>query len=148
MRPNNLETLLARTERVTESGCWLWTGPLDRAGYGTVWFRGKATKSHRAVYICTTGTDPVGLDLDHVCRVRCCVNPFHLDPVTHAENMRRSPLIRAWNEKRKAAPLCSRGHVRADVGQAKASRWCKECAREAVRRYRGKRVAMRIQEAI
>lgn len=73
------------------SGCFIWTGSVSKEGYG----RMKATGSkqsklaHRAAYEYFVGPIPENMELDHKCRVRCCVNPDHLEPVLHAENMRR-----------------------------------------------------------
>jgi hypothetical protein len=71
-----------------ESGCWLWTGCVDRIGYGTVWWNG-TQRAHRAVYLLSGRTIPEGTELDHLCNRRHCVNPDHLEPVTHSENVRR-----------------------------------------------------------
>jgi hypothetical protein len=66
----------------------MWEGSTNGAGYGTVWFRGRTTSAHRAVYIEHVGE--IGdLELDHLCGVRGCVNPDHMEPVTHLENRRR-----------------------------------------------------------
>ena len=72
------------------SGCWLWTGPLTDKGYGSLPFRQKTLSAHKFSYELYVGRVPDGLELDHKCRNPCCVNPQHLEPVTHAENMRRS----------------------------------------------------------
>lgn len=79
--------------RICETtGCWLWIGGTNSTGYGC--FRiGRSKKSaHVVSYEHFVGPKPEGLELDHLCRVRNCVNPEHLEPVTHAENIRRSPL--------------------------------------------------------
>jgi hypothetical protein len=85
--------------------CWLWTGSLDRKGYGT-WTRANKLKvrAHRFAYQLVVGTIPDGLDLDHLCRVRNCVNPAHLEPVTRKENLRRG--ISGNGSK----THCKRGH--------------------------------------
>lgn len=70
------------------SGCWLWTGARRKNGYGA--FRmGRSVDAHVASYKIFRGDPPKGLDLDHTCRNPSCVNPAHLKPVTHAENMAR-----------------------------------------------------------
>lgn len=81
-----------RAQRITAlinktDGCWLWTGYLCPQGYG----RYGGVQAHRIVYEMETGeTLPAGEPLDHLCRVRNCVNPAHLELVTIAENNRRS----------------------------------------------------------
>lgn len=69
--------------------CWMWRGAVGKSGYGNVG-RNKITYlAHRLGYEFTYGPTPSGLDLDHLCRVKLCVNPVHLEPVTFLENMRR-----------------------------------------------------------
>lgn len=73
--------------RVDENGCWLFQGHVNRAtGYGTV----SNKYAHRYFYEAHVGPIPHGLVIDHLCRVRSCVNPAHLEPVTQAENVRRA----------------------------------------------------------
>lgn len=69
--------------------CWLWTGSLQSRGYGCVGFGGKRYLAHRLAYEWLVGPIPDGLTIDHLCRVKACVNPAHLEPVTGAENTRR-----------------------------------------------------------
>ena len=73
-----------------ENGCWLWTGGIQPKGYGTFRFRGKHYLAHRAAYEMFVGPIPDGLEIDHTCCVRHCVNPDHLEPVTPSENVLRS----------------------------------------------------------
>ena len=90
------QMILSRVDQSAgPGGCWLWTGCTNRGGYGLTKFRGRTTGAHRAVYRLLVGPIPEGLDLDHLCSVRLCVNPAHLEPVTHAENVRRAMKRRA-----------------------------------------------------
>ena len=80
--------------------CWLWMGAKETRGYG--YFRPHSHdpfKAHRIAYETLVQPVPEGLELDHLCRVRSCVNPAHLEVVTHAENVRRANRIR-WDAYR------------------------------------------------
>lgn len=79
--------------RLVETGCWIWLGELNRNGYGRVCVKGKRPVAHRHVYETLVGPIPEGLLLDHLCRVRCCVNPSHLEPVTPKENTLRGDAV-------------------------------------------------------
>lgn len=89
-------TLPARfTDKYTvdANGCHIWAAARIHTGYGRFWADGRMVQAHRYAYENVVGPIPDGLGLDHLCRVRACVNPFHLEPVTQAENLRRSPLV-------------------------------------------------------
>lgn len=91
---------------VDPSGCWLWTASVDLHGYGRINAHGRTRVAHRTLYEELRGPVPEGLTLDHLCRVRRCVNPDHLEPVTHAENVRRGEA--GAHNKRKTH--CKHGH--------------------------------------
>lgn len=78
----------------TLSGCWLWQGPKVK-GYGVMRRNGRSYVTHRWVYEQFIADIPDGLELDHLCRQRDCINPWHLDPVTSSVNTQR-----AWDAKR------------------------------------------------
>lgn len=78
---------------VTPSGCWEWQGELNRNGYGRVWIGGKRHMTHRAVWELLRGQIEAGLVLDHLCKVRNCCNPDHLEPVTVKENTHRGDAV-------------------------------------------------------
>lgn len=69
--------------------CWVWTGRQNRNGYGRLHYQGDEKMAHRVAYEVFTGPIPEGMLLDHRCRTRCCVNPAHLEPVTHSVNTLR-----------------------------------------------------------
>ncbi len=82
----SLPQCIAEKIQPSSSGCWLWVGPLGARGYGALKFRGRKG-AHRIVWALLKGPIPDGLQLDHLCRVRRCVNPEHLRAVTCAENL-------------------------------------------------------------
>jgi hypothetical protein len=77
-----------RVNRKTE--CWEWDDAISVKGYGRCIIERRSAQAHRVVYEMMRGPVPDGLELDHLCCVRHCVNPDHLEPVTHAENLRRA----------------------------------------------------------
>ena len=81
-------------EKVDATGvCWEWTASRNqRWSYGQFRLNERTCRAHRVAYELLVGPIPEGLDLDHLCRNRACVNPDRLEPVTRAENLRRSPI--------------------------------------------------------
>ena len=75
--------------KVDRNGCWIWQKRIDCGGYGQQWNGAKLVLAHRFYYEKFKGKIPNGLVLDHLCRVRACVNPEHLEIVTIRENCRR-----------------------------------------------------------
>ena len=121
--------------------CWVWIAPIHRSGYAYIQSadgRRANLRAHRVSYEMANGPIPTGLDIDHLCRVRHCVNPAHLEPVTHRENQRRSPLIRdaLWHGAR---THCVNGHLYDEENTAYTNgyRRCRACSRESNRRQHG-----------
>lgn len=116
--------------RKTET-CWLWEASTDASGYGQ--FRvlprpAGPTKAHRFAYEQIVGPIPDGLELDHLCRVRNCVNPDHLEPVPGAVNTLRGYGAPAKNARK---THCIRGHELPDEPNVKGVwRRCNACRRE------------------
>jgi len=105
------------------TGCWEWTGSRDSIGYGHVSIAKKMRKAHRVSYFLAHGDLPAGLTVDHLCRNLICVNPDHLEMVTHAENMRRGISFSAKNHKK---THCPRGHAY-DGKNSRGARICLAC---------------------
>lgn len=119
--------------RVDDAGCWRWVAAHDEFGYARFGWLGHNRHAHRVCYERLVGPVPPGLELDHLCRVRDCVNPSHMEAVTHHVNMVRSlaPTIVTMH-----AGVCLRGHAYVPGAP------CRECARlneAAFRRRRGVR---------
>lgn len=74
--------------------CWVWRRSTNNTGYGSASVNGRSVMAHRHYYITRVGEIGPGLELDHLCRVRSCVNPDHMEPVTHAENVRRGSRVK------------------------------------------------------
>jgi hypothetical protein len=104
--------LLSRIEQITESGCWVWMGALTLNGYGLIGTgngptRNHLGRAHRIAYELYRGPIPEGMQLDHLCRVRCCANPWHCEIVDGKTNVLRGVGPTAMNAKK---THCKNGH--------------------------------------
>ena len=92
-------------------GCWLWGGSYYPNGYGQAWSKplGRGIQAHRLVYEMLVGQIPDGLQIDHICRVRGCVNPAHLRVVTCEENIMATGST-CVARKNRAKVACPQGH--------------------------------------
>ncbi len=88
---DNKSRFLAKV-RVNDNGCWEWTANVNPNGYGMFWWNGRKDYAHQFAYETYVGPTKQGFDIDHKCRNRKCVNPKHLELVTHSENQRRGLL--------------------------------------------------------
>ncbi len=115
--------------------CWLWTAYTMPNGYGQFRYEGRMRLAHRLSYEWLIGPIPTGLQLDHLCRVRHCVNPAHLEPVTTRINLLRGEGFSAANARK---THCINGHefTRDNTRSWKDSiRICRACDRERHRVY-------------
>lgn len=136
MRPVLPQRFWDRVERSGEPGeCWLWTGTTMMNGYGEMRLDGTRWYVHRLAYEALVGPIPEGLHIDHLCRVRNCVNPDHLEPVTPEENVRRGV---PYNAKK---THCPRQHPYDRINK-RGARVCGKCQdrqkRESLIRCRNK----------
>ena len=107
-RPSDLERFMKNVAKSGE-GCWLWTAILTN-GYGKFSDGRRVVKAHRWAYEHLAAPIPDGMDIDHLCRVRNCVNPGHLEAVTHQENVKRGLMPQIMRERHAAVTHCPRGH--------------------------------------
>ena len=112
-------------------GCWLWTGYVNPSGYGQFGDNGSVVLAHRWAWGFFRGEIPAGLQLDHLCRVRNCVNPDHLEPVTPSVNTRRA---RPFREYPPLMAVCGRGHEMTPENSGPRSdrpgqHYCRACMR-------------------
>lgn len=147
--------------KVEKRGCWLWTG-VKSAGYGMLTPRGKGStmSAHVFAYEMLVGPVPDGLEIDHLCRNRACVNPEHLEPVTHKVNCRRGKMTPQERFKLKqplpepkprgafnaAKTHCPKGHPYDEENTYyrkgnKNLRECLTCKRAAQRRWKAQKRA-------
>lgn len=106
--PPVLFRLAAKTV-INDRGCWTFTGALTREGYGQIWWKRKNNLAHRVSYELRVGPVSVGMQLDHLCRNKACINPAHLEPVTPGENTARADMNAATYQLSKTH--CPRGHA-------------------------------------
>lgn len=126
-----VESFWRNVARASDAECWAWTGRTIRTGYGLfLWTaNGKrtGTTAHRYAFQLMHGALPKDVDLDHLCRNRACVNPAHLDPVSHTENVRRGR-SGAFNREK---THCVRGHAYSPENtrrNSKGGRVCRKCS--------------------
>jgi len=134
----------------TSGECWLWTACIGTDGYGQFGCGPnteiRTRKAHRIAYILTHGAIPEGMELDHLCRNRACVNPAHLEPVDHSTNVLRGAagVLRDPTKPRKRATHCKNGHVLTpeNLGALRTrptTRRCRICHNERARQANSRR---------
>lgn len=126
---------------IDPSGCLLWQGNLDRYGYGKIWVSGRQVQVFRVTYALFVASIPDGFEVDHLCRVRNCASPAHLEAVTGKENNLRGNSFAAINARK---TKCDNGHAYAPENtylNPSGSRDCRMCIRDRVARYRARKNA-------
>lgn len=130
--------------------CWEWFGGRSTGGYGRFFNGSRHVAAHRFAYELLVGPIPAGLDIDHLCRVRHCVNPAHLEPVTRSENLRRGtphgpPDGGSAAARQRAKTHCPKGHPYDEENTLlhywkRENSWrrlCRTCHRQGTRVRRG-----------
>lgn len=130
-------------------GCWMWMKGINHSGYGHIRINDRRYLSHRVSYRLIIGAIPEGLQLDHLCRVRACVNPSHLEPVTNLANSRRRfVFVKATLDER---THCWQGHLldsRNTYTYPGHSNKCRRCHNESsARKYQRKQALKKAQRA-
>lgn len=124
---------------VDTNDCWLYASVIDPAGYPRLRFQHKGkhynVSVHRLTYEKFKGKIPEGLEIDHLCRVRRCINPDHLEAVTHKENVRRT--VAAGNNNNQKKTHCPQGHEYKgkNLEMRYGFRYCRTCRRDWQREY-------------
>lgn len=117
--------------------CWIWTYALSNQGYGTYWHEGATRSAYSVCYKTLIGEFSKTLQLDHLCRVRSCCNPDHLEPVTGQVNTLRGKTVSGLNNLK---TRCNNGHE-FNLSNTRISRQgrrvCRVCPREARARLTG-----------
>ncbi len=136
-----LPRLIGQSRRGEPFGCWTWTGYLNPNGYARISVNGRARYAHRVSYAAFRGAVPDGLQIDHLCRNRACVNPAHLEAVSHRTNSLRGEGAPARHARK---THCVNGHefTAANTIYEGCGKWrrCRACRNEGQRRIRAERV--------
>lgn len=133
---STIDALHPFVHTIPESGCWVWTAGISHRGYGL--YRGK--RAHRVAWEQANGPIPDGMVLDHVCRVRCCVNPNHLRVVSVSENVTtNSESPSALNKRKTGCPRCGTQY---DV-ITERKRSCRRCVNRRAAESRKRRLGGR-----
>ena len=137
-KPHTLETLMART--LTNGDCIIWTGALKSNGYGVTHYQNRQEYVHRLIYKLVIGGIPKDTEIDHTCNVRNCVNPQHLQAVTHQKNMELGSSRRdtcrnghEWNDKNTYI-----AKVKRKQGGYRMQRYCRVCRCQHQKDLRGR----------
>ena len=136
--PQLLERFWSKVTKT--NSCWNWSANRSKRGYGYFYFNGKLGLAHRFSYMIFNNDIPRNLELDHLCRNHSCVNPSHLEAVSHKLNMYRGNSIQTLNAMK---THCKNGHKFTEDNLVKHTskegrRRCRICDNQYFRDYRRK----------
>jgi hypothetical protein len=142
-----LERFWSTVDKDGSGDCWLWNGVVSSTGYGVFSLHEERVYAHRYAYEASVGPIPEGKELDHLCRVRRCVNPSHLEPVSRLVNILRGESRQAICRR---TGRCSKGHLLEGanaytIPTRPNSIICRTCKIEANRRYNARKRLRRDQ---
>lgn len=135
---SDIDRFESRIERVPGVGCWIYTGQQLPNNYGYFVIKKKHIYAHRFSWMIYRGNIPDGFVVDHLCSVRECVNPSHLEPVSQKENVRRT-IFRGRNRSQfSGATHCVHGHefTEENTRRRGGRRLCRSCGRSRQKKYR------------
>jgi hypothetical protein len=130
-----MQRFWAKADRRGDAECWEWVACRTAMGYGRFVVDRRVRAAHRVAYELSVGPIPEGLEIDHLCRNRACVNPAHLEAVSHRVNVLRGTAPAAVNKRKTHCP-CGReygglqAHKNLKNGKTHTSRVCLRCASE------------------
>lgn len=138
--------LLSKVEKDLETGCWNFTGSRLPSGYGILWNGKRPTGAHRISFQLFRGEIPLSMEIDHICNNRACVNPDHLQAISHKENILKSSALMGVNARK---THCKRGHPLDGENlhvTPLGARQCKACLRMHARNAKARRRNARNQK--
>ena len=138
MANDAIDRIESRISPEPNSGCWLWMAGCDDRGYARISVGGRWRYAHRVYFEHINGPVQPGLELDHKCRMPCCVNPDHLEPVTHQENVRRGGAAGSVGKANSFKTHCGNGHPYDEANTystPEGGRQCRTCRRDYMRDY-------------
>ena len=142
MNEDKIKDRFWRKVKKLETGCWEWQGSIITSGYGHFWDGSRWWVAHRFAYEKIYNYPiPKGLEIDHLCRNKICVNPAHLDVVTRSENTKRGLLPSIVGARQRGKTHCPYGHPYDEVNTyafPNGRRGCRTCMRKSTQNWREK----------
>lgn len=128
---------------IDDNGCWIWNAGHKAGGYGCFYDGNKDISAHQFSFVYFKGPVPKGLEIDHLCEVKNCVNPNHLEAVTHAVNVQRGQSAKINSARSRSKTHCPHGHEYTEQNTyltrhhktGSYNRSCKKCREVCVKKF-------------